>query len=282
MITIAVVIFGALAAAILANTYLQPHLDRALEDEKVDISKAESWAGSVLGPSVTLLALFLAFVITDVTTTYSQAKDATRTEATVIDRFAHTAGYLKDPQRRQLQVAAICYARAVAGPDWDAMKAGDGGSSDLPGVWTGLGPDGMRTVFHALGPSDSLFSTLTEADHERADARRARLTDASPSVPSSLIAFMLAVIAAVLIYHAVTSPPRGVIHALATFTSVFALLGAMGVIYTFEKPFTGALEITPAAIQTTERALSKDFVARYGAENVRCDADGRPIKAAAA
>ena len=280
MITIAVVIFGALAAAILANTYLQPHLDRALADEKVDVSKAESWAGSVLGPSVTLLALFLAFVFTDVSTTYSEAKDATQTEAAVIDRLAQTARYLKDPQRRQLQVAAICYARAVAGPEWDVMKDGSGASSDLPGVWTGLGPDGMRTIFHAIGPSDALFSTLTEADRQRADARRARLTVASPSLPPILIAFMLFVTAAVLIYHAVTSPPRGVLHAFATGTSVVALLGAMGIIYTFEKPFSGALEITPASLHTAERTRSKDFVARYGAEQVRCDADGRPVKAA--
>ena len=276
MITIAVVIFGSLAAAIVANTYGQPYLDRWLERKGVDVSKAESWAASVLGPSVTLLALFLAFVIADVSSSYSQAKGATRTEAAVIEDFSQTAGYLKDPFRRQLQVAAICYARAVAGPDWDAMKDGNGGMSTVPGEWTGLGPEGMRTVFHKLGPSDALFASLTDADRERADARRTRLTVATPAIPKILIAFLLAIIAAVLIYHAVTSPPKGVLHALGTATAVVALLGAMGLIYTFQRPFAGPLEISPASIQTTERALTKDFVSGYGAASVRCDARGHP------
>jgi len=281
MITIAAVIIGALVAAIFANNLLQPHLDRWHEKHGVDPGKAESWASGVLGPSVTLLALFLAFVIADVASTYSDAKKATRTEAAVIDDFAHTAAYLKDPYRRKLEGAALCYARAVAGPDWAAMRDGSGGSSTVPGVWTGLGPDGLRTTFHELGLSNALFFTLTEADQARADSRRTRLTVASPAVPKLLIAFMLAVIAAVLIYHAVTSPPRSFLHGFGTFVSVATLLGAMGLIYAFQRPFSGALEIKPTAFQATARTLTAGFVARYGEASVLCDANGNPVKAPA-
>ena len=278
MITIALVILGAAVAGILANRIMQPILDRAHEKHGVDLSKAESWASSALGPSVTLLALFLAFIIANVGASYSGAKKATETEAAVVENLSHTAAYLKDPFRERLQGATICYARAVAGPDWDAMRAGSDPST-VPAFWTGLGSEGMRRTFHDLGTGNSLFSDLTVTDQARADSRRTRLTEATPSVPGILIAFLVAVIAAVLVYHAVTSPPRSFLHVVATTVSVAALLGSMFLIYTLDRPYTGALRIDPTAMTSTARDLSADFVARYGAASLQCDASGKPTGA---
>jgi hypothetical protein len=241
---------------------------------RVDSGKSNTWASGVLGPSVTLLALFLAFVLADASSSFSDTKAAVQSETTVIERLYRTAGYLEEPYRRRLQRAALCYSRAVAGPEWKAMATG--GTSSVPVEWTGTGHNGIRRSFRQMGADHVLFGKLTTADQARADARRTRLTEASPSIPETLITFLVVVIAAVLLFHAVTSPPRSFLHALATFFSVGTMLAALAIIHTLDRPFSGAIEITPAQMRTTARALSTDFVAHYGNVRVRCDRDGRP------
>jgi hypothetical protein len=122
-----------------------------------------------------------------------------------VERVYRTAGFLEEPYRRRLQRSALCYTRAVAGPEWKAMA--DGGQSSLPLEWTGPGHNGLRRTFREMGADHVLFGKLTVADQARADSRRTRLTNASPSIPDALIVFLVAVIAGVVLYHAVTSPP---------------------------------------------------------------------------
>jgi hypothetical protein len=223
---------------------------------------------------VTLLALFLAFVLADATASFSDTKSAVQSETSVIERLYRTAGFLEEPYRRRLQRSALCYSRAVAGPEWKAMAGG--GTSSVPLEWTGTGHNGMRRSFLQMGADHVLFGKLTTADQERADARRTRLTQASPSIPESLIAFLVVVIAGVLLYHAVTSPPRSILHAVATVFAVGTMVAALGIIHTLDRPFSGAIEIKPTQMRNTARDLSTDFVRHYGNIRVRCDRNGRP------
>ena len=279
MTAIAVVVLGAAIVGLAANVFLHPRIERANARFGVDGSKTDSWAGSVLGPSVTLLALFLAFVIAGASGSFSEAKSAAQSESTVIERVYRTAGFLEEPYRRRLQRSALCYSRAVAGPEWKAMAVG--GTSTVPLEWTGTGHNGMRRSFREMGADHVLFGKLTVADQARADARRTRLTQASPSIPDSLIVFLIVVIAAVLLYHAVTSPPRSVLHALATVFALATMLAALGLIHTLDRPFSGAIEIEPTEMRDTARTLSADFVGHYGSQRVRCDRNGRPTGARA-
>jgi hypothetical protein len=274
MTAIAAVVLGAAIVGLVANALLRPRMERQDAKHGIDSGKSNSWAFGVVGPSVTLLALFLAFVLADASSSFSDTKAAVQSETSVVERVYRTAGYLEEPYRRRLQRSALCYSRAVAGPEWRAMA--DGGTSTLPLEWTGTGHNGMRRSFRQMGADHVLFEKLTVADQERADARRTRLTEASPSIPAALIAFLIAVIAAVVLYHAVTSPPRSVLHAFATVFAVGTMLAALGVIYTLDRPFSGAIEIKPTPMRDTARDLTRDFVAHYGSIRVRCDRDGRP------
>lgn len=279
MTAIAVVVVGAAILGLVANAFLHPVLDRFHKQFGVDKMKTDSWASGALGPSVTLLALFLAFVLADAASSFSEARSATRSEATVIERIYTTSGFLEEPYRQRLQRSTVCYARAVAGPEWKEMA--DGGMSDLPPVWTGTGPRGLRTTFSEMGGDHVLFRTLINADQARAAARRTRITQASPSIPQSLITFLIVVIAAVLLYHAVTSPPRSFLHALATVVSTATMLAALALTHTLDRPFSGAIEIGPTQMQTTAHDLTADFVSHFGVARVGCDRDGRPTKVSA-
>ncbi len=274
MTAIAVVVLGAAIVGLIAGGLSRSRMETHRARHSVDSGKADSWASGVLGPSVTLLALFLALVLAEAVSSFSQAVSAARSEATVINRLYHTAGYLEEPYRLRLQRSALCYARAVAGPEWKAMA--DGGTSSVPVVWTATGRNGLRRSFREMGAEHALFGTLTGADQARADARRTRLTQASPSIPGIEIAFLIAVIAAVVLYHALTSPPRSGLHAAATALAAATMIAALGLIHTLDRPFSGAIEIEPTHMHRTAQELSKDFVGQFGNERVRCDREGKP------
>jgi hypothetical protein len=279
MTAIALVVLGAAIAGLAANVFLHPRMQRANAKYGVQDSKTDSWAGSVLGPSVTLLALFLAFVLAGASGSFSEAKSAAQSESTVVQRVYRTAGFLEEPYRLRLQRSALCYARAVAGPEWSAMADGD--QSSLPLEWTGTGRNGLRRSFREMGADHVLFGKLTAADQARAVARRTRLTQASPSIPDALIVYLVAVFAAVLLFHAVTSPPRSVLHIAATAFSLGTVLAALGIIYTLDRPFSGAIEIKPTQMRNTAQMLSADFVTHYGGRRVGCDRDGKPTRSPA-
>jgi hypothetical protein len=154
----------------------------------------------------------------------------------------------------------------------------DGGQSSVPVEWTGTGHNGMRRSFREMGADHVLFGKLTVADQARADARRTRLTQTSPSIPESLIVFLVAVIAAVVLFHAVTSPPRSVLHILASVFAVATMLAALGVIHTLDRPFSGGgIHVEPTEMRYIAQTVGADFVGHYGKQRVRCDHDGKPI-----
>jgi hypothetical protein len=67
----------------------------------------------------------------------------------VVDNLFESTEYVPDPERRALQAAIVCYARAVAGPEWAAM--GDGETSDVPSAWTVTRAfGGIRAAFKSL------------------------------------------------------------------------------------------------------------------------------------
>ena len=188
------------------------------------------------------------------------------------------ADYLKEPQRERLQMAELLLCAAVAGPEWKSM-GDDGSGSDVPANWTGTRNHGIRSTLVALGPEHVLFRKLAAADDSRSEARGDRLVEATPSVPNLMIAFMVGVMAAMIVFLALASPRLSPFHIGATVISAFTLMFAISLIYTLDRPFGGAIKIEPAQMQITEAADAAEFTERYGAERIRCDKNGNPTKA---
>jgi hypothetical protein len=269
-------IIGALLLGAFVNIVWGGALKKYLERRGVSPFLTLTTAGGSYGPAATLLALIIAFVLVGATQSYTRARTAVQTEAAVVDNFFETAEYLPDPGRRRLQRAAVCYARAVAGPEWITMAKGSGELSKVPSNWTGTGHNGIRRNFKALGPDNSLFSALTAADGKRGDARRARLTEARPKVPGIVMGFILAAIGIIIVFFAVTSPRLSPFHLLGVSLTALTLLAAVFLIRSLDRPFTGPLRIEPTEMRTTAAQDGQDFIDRYGAIRLRCDANGNP------
>src|SRR5436309_5343011 len=106
---------GGLVLAIVVGltlNYLAGAREDAAQKEDVDVVK-------VLGATSLLAGLLVAFVLAGASSSYVVARGAVKAEADTVGTLFEAADYVKEPFRRRLQGAAVCYARAVAGPEWD-------------------------------------------------------------------------------------------------------------------------------------------------------------------
>jgi hypothetical protein len=70
------------------------------------------------------LGILLAFVIFLAFQSYLGARGAAQDEATAVLQLFRTAELFPRPYRAQEEQRLVCYARAVAGPEWRAMGGG--------------------------------------------------------------------------------------------------------------------------------------------------------------
>lgn len=279
MTVIVLVIVGSVVLGLAGNYFFHDRILAVTNRKGIDPYYVYPQTNNVFGPAGTLLALFIAFVLFGAATSYSDARSSAQSEASVMQFFYRTADYVKDPARMKLQRSTICYMRAIIGPDWDDMSDGKISQSPVPGMWTGIGPLGIRRTLRSVGSGNPLFETLLTADQDRADARRERLTEAEPSIPTAVTTFMLFAIAVTILFLALVSPRRSAAHSSATVLAALTLVGALYLIHNLDRPFSAALAIKPDQMQVTEGDLRKEFVARYGENRLGCDTRGNPTTA---
>lgn len=276
MTLIIIVLLGSLIVGLLGNIFLHERIMAITNRQGLDPYYIYPQTNNVFGPTATLLALFIAFVLFGASGSYSQAKTAAQTEAAVVQAFYRTADYLPDARALPLQRAAICYARTISGPEWDLMRSGRNELAPEAQRWVGAGPESVRTVLQKLGPDDDLFSSLLSSDQARGDARRERLTQADPTIPGVVSAFMLFSITLTIVFLAMISPRKSVSHIAASILASITLVAALFLIYNLDRPFRGPLALDPVQMQITEEGIAAEFDARYGSNQLGCDARGRP------
>lgn len=248
-------------------------------DNSEDDTAGESVV-NVLNATALLAALLVALVLADAGGSYSAARAAAGSEADTIDVLYESAEYVELPARQAIQAAAVCYARAVAGPEWDAMAKGK--SSPVPGNWTGTGPFGIRRALIDITPQAQGFDLIRSGDEARGNLRGERLAQARPVVPGVLSGFMVLLVGLSLAGLGYSIPRRrngAQIVALGVVTVLFALVLLM--IHNFDRPFSGVLALAPTAMQRTEQDISEDYAEAFRAP-LPCDAEGNPIQGAVA
>lgn len=228
----------------------------------------------VLGTTSLLAGLLVAFVLSGASSSYTAARAAAKQESDTVNTLFEAADYTKAPFRQRLQAAAVCYSRAVAGPEWAAMAHGN--SSPVPSNWTGIQPGGIRATLIGMTPTATGFGYVQSADVTRANLRSERLAQAKPSVPNvlyALMVFLLGVTLATIAYAIPRSKNGTEILALALVTAVFGIV--LFLIADFDQPFRGVLKLEPTGMRAVERDAGRDYQAVYGTAPP-CDAKGNP------
>ncbi|MET9516472.1 hypothetical protein [Streptomyces sp. NPDC002994] len=263
MITTVVVAGLALVAGVAGHWFLRGRLE-AEETPSLTIR-------DFVLPLQTLTVFVLAFVLVTASTSNGKADEAVRNEAGVVDHMFEVADYAPSAQRQRLQADVVCYVRAVRAAEWPAMAQGRG--SKVPNTWS----TDFRAGLRQMGDGASAFGMLVSADKERSEARQTRIAESTPAIPSAVYWLMLAALAFLVITLALCLPRRNTALVTMGLVVLTALLTTvLLVIRDVERPFSGVIQVTPAAMTAVEDDISEDFTEVYGEGRLPCDGQGKP------
>jgi hypothetical protein len=231
----------------------------------------------------TIFAVMVGFVFLIAFQSYAGARSSAQAEAGATGALFHTADPFPARAREGLQGELICYARAVVNDEWESM------ARDRPSALVSDWESRIETTFESVRPvgvsaSNAQQNWFDETDARRS-ARRARLAEADPFVPSSiwvlLIIAGLAVISFAL-YFADRSERRDsqVLMVVAITTVVSASLLTIAFLDSAYGTHSGA--ITPKAMRGTLAALERERAVTYPDVVIPCNGQGNPVGASAA
>lgn len=222
-------------------------------------------------PLQTLTVFVLAFVLVTASASNGKADEAVRKEAGVVDHMFEVADYAPTAQRQRLQADVVCYVRAVRAQEWPAMAHGQ--ASEAPNRWS----TDFRTALRQMGDDASAFGMLVSADKERSEARQTRIAESTPAIPGAVYWLMLAALAFLVITLALCLPRQNTTLVTTGLVILTMLLtSVLLVIRDVERPFSGVIRVTPAAMTTVENDISEDFNTAYGEGRLPCDSAGKP------
>lgn len=234
-------------------------------------------AAGVFGVVGTAFAILLGIVVLVAYEGYTNAREHAAIEATaVLDAFESAELF---PERRDaLQVAHICYARAVIGQGWPTME--DGKASPIVEGWArridrqveGLLVEGAKQ-------SDGFIDLVTDRD-TRNTARRERLSEASSSLPGILWALLIISCTAPILFILFWADPDEARSTQALLMgSVTALVTAAFLVVTIvDTPFSGGTgSIPPSAMRYSAKVMLAQRALEAGRRDLPCLPDGRPV-----
>ena len=155
-------------------------------------------ASGVFGVLATGFSVLLGFIIFLSFTSYDQSRAGAETEATIVAQQVETAQFMPGKTASELTGELVCYARTVAGPEWDAQDTGSLGNSVNP--W---GVEMFRTI-RAVNPvtptEQSAYDRWMDQTTQREQARIDRVHGAEGIIPTPLW-LVLSVISVVIFVY---------------------------------------------------------------------------------
>ena len=150
-------------------------------------------ASGVFGVIATGFAVLLGFIVFLAFDSYDAARSGAETEALVVAQQLETAQLLPQQNRAELSADLVCYARSVAGVQWEKMENGTLGNA--PNPW---GVELFRvtqTIDPKSATEQSAYDAWISQTMDRDAARNDRIHGAVGVIPSPLwiVLFLCAV-----------------------------------------------------------------------------------------
>lgn len=232
---------GALSGAALGGHRLWHRLGLPQYDEEY-----RGLAMGMLGVVAMVLSLLLAFSSVSVWEAYSGAEAAAANEASVSDELVRDLSVYGGPAAQSAREAVRTYLGSVIKEEWPALAAG--GDSEA----TALKFDAIFHRAAAITPRGAREEILLDEIWDKANElnihRRARLASAGGSaVPGALWGtIVLCLLFNFLLFFGMPAT-RAAGFLLGLYSATLALL--LFFIVAMDRPFTGAVSVTPAAYE---------------------------------
>ncbi len=140
-------------------------------------------ASGVFGVLATGFSVLLGFIIFLAFSSYDESRSGAEEEATIVAQQVQTAQFLPDVSA-ELTGELVCYARNVAGPEWDALAAGTLGDRINP--WGAEMFLTISTVDPQTATEQSAYDRWMDQTSDREQARIARVHGAEGIIPLPL------------------------------------------------------------------------------------------------
>jgi hypothetical protein len=155
-------------------------------------------ASGVFGVLASGFAILLGFIVFLAFTSYDQSRTGAETEALTVAQQVETAQHFDDATADELTGELICYARSVAGPEWDALANGE--LHEGANQW---GAELFRTV-RSIDPEtpsqQAAYAKWLDQTFDRETARQDRIHGAVGVIPMPLWIILITISTIIFVY----------------------------------------------------------------------------------
>jgi len=232
-------------------------------------------AAGVFGVLATGFAVLLGFVVFLAFTSYDAARAGAESEAQIVAQQVETAQLFPPAVSGRLTRQLVCYARSVAGVQWDRMEAGTLGEQ--------LNPWGVK-LFHTLQDADpqtpteqAAYSKWLDERSAREEARSDRIHGAIGVIPAPLwlVLFFISALIFVYMLFFADSGERAVVQALLMGTVVAVVVSTLLLLQFLNHPFhAGVGGLRPDAMERTLKVIAQELNATDSLAHLPCDHRG--------
>jgi len=235
-------------------------------------------AAGVFGVLATGFAVLLGFVVFLAFTSYDAARSGAETEALIVAQQVETAQLFDPATASQLTEGLVCYARSVAGVQWQRME--DNTLGDTLNPWAVQLFAVARAIDPATATEQSAYDRWMDQTTEREQARNDRIHGAVGVIPTTLwiVLFFTAVLIFAYVLFFADRGERPLVQAMLMGTVSAVIASTLLLVYALDHPFHhGIGGLRPVAMQRTLRVIDEQL-ASVGVHIVPpCDAAGNRI-----
>jgi hypothetical protein len=233
-------------------------------------------ASGVFGVLASGFAILLGFIVFLAFTTYDESRAGAEAEAVTVAQQVETAQFFEPRAREQLSGELVCYARYVAGPEWDRLEDGSLGEQLNP--WGSAMFDTLKTVEPQTASEEAAYSKWLDQTADRQVGRQDRVHGAVGVIPTPLwiVLFTISfVIFGYMLFFA-DSGERAVTQAMLMGSVVFVIVTLLLLLHFLDNPFgRGIGSLRPVAMERALRILDEELeVAGFDAP-LPCDDTGQ-------
>ncbi len=235
-------------------------------------------AAGVFGVVATGFAVLLGFVVFLAFTSYDSSRSGAEEEAITVAQQVETAQLMPPAVRSQLTGDLVCYARSVAGVQWERMAAGTLGEQLNP--WGIKLFQTLQTVDPTTATEQSAYDTWLAQTSQREAARSDRIHGATGVIPTPLwlvLFFSSSLIFLFMLFFA-DSAERAVVQAVLMGSVAASITALLLLLFALDHPFhKGIGGLRPVAMERALQVIDQELAIVGDSQSLPCDARGNAL-----
>jgi len=235
-------------------------------------------AAGIFGVLATGFAVLLGFVVFLAFSSYDAARSGAETEALIVAQQVETAQLFDPATASQLTEGLVCYARSVAGVQWQRME--DNTIGDTLNPWAVQLFAVARAIDPATATEQSAYDRWMDQTTQREQARNDRIHGAVGVIPTTLwiVLFFTAVLIFAYVLFFADRGERPLVQAMLMGTVAAVIVSTLLLVYALDHPFHhGVGGLRPVAMQRTLRVIDEQLASVGVHIDPACDAVGNRI-----